>query len=461
MFTTLLLSTGLAAGQPPAQIYYPPPAGYTNRSPVVYPVSQPVPMAIPNALPVAQPMPMVQAPMGMPPTAQPVPMTGAPVNPLAVEQIKDDKEEAPAPTKYLLERSLAETRLGQIMSNRGIVIYGWTAGSYNVSSASGSDVPVQMNDRANEFLLNQNWLHAEKTIDTSKSEFQFGWVMDWILPGSDYRTTLPRGIWNDQLTANNGGPNLYGIDPFQFYVQAFLPNLGPKGTKLIVGRFATHCGYELVQQPDTPFVSRSYLFQYDPFTHTGAWAVSQLNDNWTVGVGAATGSDTFIDPANRFTGLFQLKWAPPEGKTSLLLNAVVTNPRYDQAEAFPFYNYYGFTLTHKLGEKLSYVMDAGYGHIYDVPDVGFADWYGAANYLFYAHTDKVTSILRTEVFNDTTGFRTGFEGLYTEVTYGIAWKPCDSLIIRPHVRFDYNNQTAPFEGSPRLYTGAIECIIRW
>jgi hypothetical protein len=372
----------------------------------------------------------------------------------------EEEEEEEEAEKYFLERTLAQTRLGQIMENRGITVYGWTAMSYNVSTVSGSNLPEAMADRANEFLLNQNWLHVEKALDTEKNEFQLGWSTDWILPGSDYRFTLPRGLWNDQLTDNNGGPELYGIDPFQFYAQAWLPGIGD-GTKVILGRFATHVGYELVQQVDTPFVSRSYMFEYDPFTHTGIWATTNLGDNWVVGNGLATGIDTFIDPANRLTYLGQLKWAPKDGDSTAALNVVVTNPEFDTSESFPFYNFYNLLVTHSFNDKLSYVLDAGFAHMDNTPDIGTTTWYGAANYLIYNHTDNVVSTLRAEVFEDTDGFRTGFEGLYTEVTYGIGWKPVPGFLIRPSVRYDYNGDSRPFEGDHHLWAGFLEAIVRW
>jgi hypothetical protein len=387
-----------------------------------------------------------------------------PDDPSTVETIKTEQDEPPTPTKYLLERSLAETRLGELFTNRGITIYGWTQMSYNISTASQTNVPRTLDDRANMFLMNQNFLVVEKTIDTSQQEFQWGWAMNWILPGSDARYTVIRGLWDNQLRQKNGSPINYPIDPYQFYAQAFLPGIG-QGTVVKFGRFATHCGYEVVQGVDTPFVSRSYMFQYNPFTHTGVWATTQLNDTWAISYGAATGSDTFLDPANRLTFLGQMKWASKEGQTTILLNVVVTNPKYDTKEAFPFYNYYGWVLTHKLSDKLTYVADAAYSHISNAPlpdgRSGFADWYGVANYFIYAHTDKLASTVRVELFNDTTGFRTGSKGLYTEATYGIAWKPLPGLILRPSVRYDYNGTSRPFEGDHHLWTGTMECIIRW
>ena len=442
MFTSLLLTTTLAAGQQPAPAYpYPPLVRTAAQPPATLPPAPP---------PGGQPMPMPKGDAD-----------GPPGNPDTVEAIKTDKAEPPAPTKYLLEKSLAETRLGNLLDDRGIRIYGWTEMSFNGSTARSSNAPVFMIDRANEFLLNQNYLVVEKTLDASKKEFQWGWAVNWILPGSDARTTVVRGLWDDQLRRKNGGPVNYPIDPYQFYGQFYLPNLGSEGTTVKVGRFNTHCSYEVVQAVDTPFVSRSYLFQYNPFTHTGVWATTPLNDTWTASYGLATGSDTFIDPANRATFIGQLKWAPPEGKTSILFNTVITKPRYDAAEAFAFYNYYGLVLTHKFTDKLTYVLDAAFSHINGVPGIGSTNWYGAANYFMYAHTDKLTSTFRAEAFEDTDGFRTGSRGLYQEYTYGLTWKPINSLLVRPSVRYDYNVDSRPFEGKRDLFTATIDLIVRW
>lgn len=435
MFTSLLLTASLTGGQPPAN--YDPPG------------------SLPGVTAVGQPAQLPKVPETPKKDVEPK---------KEAEPAKEDekKEDEPKPpTKYFFEKSIAETRLGDILTSRGITVYGWTEMSYNASTASKTNAPVFMIDRANQFLLNQNYLVVEKTLDTSKKEFQLGWRTDFILPGSDYRTTLPRGIWNDQLTSNNGGPQLYGIDPYQFYAQAYLPNLGGEGTTVKLGRFATHCNFELVQAVDTPFVSRSYLFQYNPFTHTGVYATTPLNDTWTVGYGAALGADNFIDPANQLTFLGSLKWAPKDGKTSIILNAVITNPQYNAAEAYNFYNVYEMILTHKFNDKLTYVLDAAYSHMDDAPGIGFTQWYGAANYLIYAHNDTVTSTLRAEVFNDQQGYRTGFAGLYTELTYGVAVKACDGLIIRPSVRYDNNSKTNVWEGNQNLFTATLDVILRW
>lgn len=411
------------------------------------------------------------APMPLPATTQTPPVVVAPAAPAiqaappgATYTFVDApaEEAAPAPTKYFVQSLLEDKLLGEGYKNSGFNIYGWTQMSYTFSSANRSNLPTTFNDRADQFQLNQNYLVVEKHVDTSKSEFQLGFELDFILPGTDARFTLPRGLWNDQLTQGpNGGPKQYPIDMYQFFAEAFLPGVGPNGTVVKVGRFATHCSYELVQGALTPFLSRSYGFQYNPFTHTGIWATTQLNDNWTVSNGVATGSDTFIDPANRATYLGQVKWAPKDGNNSVLLNAVITDPSFDVGEAFAFYNTYNVQWTHKFNDNLSYVADATYSNIRNVPGIGATDWYGVVNYLFWKHNDCFTSNFRAEYFEDSDGFRTGSAGTYQAYTYGMTYTPADWLLIRPFARFDYNSDSRPFEGRRELYTGGIDLIVRW
>ena len=368
---------------------------------------------------------------------------------------------AAAATRWPLMRAAQGTWLGALLDDNRTTVYGWTEFSFTTGTARGSNLPVPFVDRPNEFLLNQNYLHVERTLDTARREYQWGFVGEVILPGSDYRSSLARGLANRQFESDAGGPQLVGIDPYQFYLQTFLPDLGPRGTKVVAGRFATHIGYELMQGVDTPFVSRSYLFQYNPFSHAGVWATSQLTDAWAVGNGLAAGSDTVFDTASRLTYLGQVRWAPPAGRTAVTLNAVVSNPRFDVGEAFAFYNVYELILTRRLSDRLTYAADVTYSHVAGVPHVGFTDWYGAAQYLTYQLSPTLSSTARAELFDDPTGYRTGSAGLYTAATAGLAWKPLPELLVRPGVRYDHNNQSRPFEGKPDLFTAVLDVIVRW
>ena len=75
------------------------------------------------------------------------------------------------------------------------------------------------------------------------------------------------------------------------------------------------------------------------------------------------------------------------------------------------------------------------------------------------------------MFEDTNGIRTGFDGLYTAVTYGMTYKPMPWFYIMPEVRYDHNNGSGvstvdgttagPWDGKRDLFTAAIGFIARW
>jgi len=445
MFTQLFMTAALVSGQAPPATY--PPASAPMARPVLQAMPQNVPMAMPAP---SAPAPSMSVPAPMPAAADATPAEAP-------------KEEPPAtpPTVYALEKALTGTSLGTLLDKRGIKINGWVELSYNAGTASDQNNPVFMTDTANGFQMNQHFLSINKSVDTSKKEVQYGFGVDLILPGTDARTTLVRGLFDGQVTNPNHAPKLYPIDPYQIYGTVFLPNAGPQGTTVKVGRFATHLEYEVVQAPDTPFITRSLLFQYNPFTHTGFYATMPLSDNWTISNGLATGNDVFIDQAAQPTYIGQLKYAPKDGKTQVLLGTSITNPRYNERLSFNQYNVYNLQVIQKLTDKLTYVLDTAFSHEDNIPDVGSANWYGAVQYLNYQHTEKLASNFRFELFEDSKGVRTGSAGLYTGVTYGVTYKPIDSVIVRPSVLYMNNNRNAHFEGNQNLVTASLDVILRY
>ena len=156
-----------------------------------------------------------------------------------------------------------------------------------------------------------------------------------------------------------------------------------------------------------------------------------------------------------------MAWAPKESKTTVGLNVVITDPSFDTARNFAYYNVYNLQLTHKITDKLTYVADSTYSHIENAPNTGFAEWYGLANYLLYDVNDKLQAKTRVELFNDEQGYRTGTSGLYTAVTAGLTWKPTPWLWVMPEVRYDHNSDGRPFEGNDDMFTATIGAILRW
>lgn len=339
-------------------------------------------------------------------------------------------------------------------------IVGWTEMSYTASSAHGDQLPMGFNYKANEFLLQQTWLRIERAVDPKASEPTFGFRSETNLIGSDYRFSVIRGLWDGQLTADNGSPNLYGIDPVQFYGEAYFPDIG-RGLNVKVGRFYSPWGVESLDATATPLASRSYTFIYDPFTHTGLLTTYALSDSVSVQNGIVLGCDVFIDPADSPTYVGDIKWEPPGGTDTLLLVAILGSGRYNQSQSFNNQQILSAVWKHKLNDQWNYSLDALYGFQNNIPGAGFADWFGIVNYLTRTWTPNCSSTTRLEFFDDTEGTRTGSKGLYTAITGGINVRPINNLTLRPELRYDHNSESQPFHGKADLFTATLDIIVHW
>jgi hypothetical protein len=368
---------------------------------------------------------------------------------------------APAPDRFLLMKALQGTWEGWCLDSERMQVTGWMDMSYTASSDRTSNLPMGFNYRANEFLLQQNWIRFERQVVTSgTTEPTFGFRSDWILPGSDYRFTLARGIFNSQLTAENGQPALYGIDPIQFYAEANFPTIG-QGLDVKLGRFFALYGIESNAAVDNAMWSHAYTFIYDPFTHTGGVATLKVTDAWTIQAGLVTGSDMFIGPEANPTFIGSIKWAPPNGRDSVVFNVILGNGRFDQTHDFHNPEIFDLVYVHKLNPRLTYSFEGLFGFTDNVPDIGTAYWFGLISYLSYDLSPRLTGNARLEFFDDAQGQRTGFEGLYTAFTAGLNFHPRKDIILRPELRYDFNPDSRPFENHHGLFTAGGDLILRW
>ncbi len=386
--------------------------------------------------------------------------------PNAAEQAEESTpSSAAAPERWLLMHSLQGTWPGWCLDESKITISGWTEVSYNASSAHSENLPMGFVYRANEAALQQNWLRIERAVDQSATTPTWGFRSDTILPGIDYRFTLPRGIWNDQLTArtvfpDSTKPAIYGIDPIQFYAEAYFPTVAA-GMDVKFGRVFCQYGVEANDAPSNALMSHAYTFIYDPFTHTGLMTTIKLTSAWSIQAGVMLGSDVFIDPADRFTGMGSVKWAPPDGRDSILLSFIVGPGRFEQKRNFNNPDIIDLVYTHKCNDRLTYSFESLAGYQANVPDIGEAHWLGVLNYLTYQFTPELSGTMRLELFDDEQGQRTGFKGLYTAITAGLSFKLRKDIIIRPELRYDDNGKSKPFEDRHQLFTAATDVILRW
>lgn len=366
----------------------------------------------------------------------------------------------PAPERWPLMRELQGTYPGWLLDGNRLSFNGWVEAAFTASSNAHDQLPMGFNYRANEINVQQAWLRFDRSVVTSgTTEPTFGFRVD-AFAGLDYRFTIARGLFDSQLTDNQGEPATYGVDPVQFYAEAYVPTVG-RGLDVKLGRFFAIFGVESIDTTQNVFASHSYTFIYNPFTHTGALAALKLTDAWTVQAGLTTGSDVFFDAAAAPTFIGGAKWAPPDGRDSVALFTILGPGRFDATENFNNLQVFDLVYTHKFSARLNYTLDALFAFQTDVPNLGIITEYGLVQYVTCQLAPKLSASGRLEFFDDVQGQRTGFAGLYTAVTAGLTYRPCKELALRPELRFDTNGESRPFEGKHGVVTAALDAVIRY
>ncbi len=411
----------------------------------------------------------------------------APIRPIPEQPKEAPTEPAPSPPdRWFLMQELQGTWLGNLLDDNRTQLYGWTSFSYTASSDRVSNLPMVFNDRANAFLLQQFWTRLERAVVTSgTSEPTFGYRLDGLY-GSDYRWTLMRGLLNNQLLNSQGNQNLYGFDPIEFYVNAYVPNLF-QGTEFRAGRMYNPWGYESLEAVGTPFRSRSYTFNNTPFTIMGVGAFMTFSSQWSAAVVLANGDDVFVGPAEEGRVFAYIKWSGPANQDTVTLGTTLGRGKFNTGQPFApatvslafepagqnNFNSFDLVWSHTFTRQWSYVLETQYSYQTCVPAnvpggiirpgvlSGTAHWVSAVHYLICEVTSRFRFVFRYETFDDVDGQRTGFVGVDNNFTVGGNWYWNKSIIVRPEIRYDVNTNGQVYEGHPDLLTASIGMIVRW
>lgn len=324
-----------------------------------------------------------------------------------------------------------------LASEPGWKVEGWVQGDYTASSARRSNLPAGFNRFADDGHLHQAWLsldHAHVHAD--------------LYVGTDYFFTRARGLFASQTAE-------LGFDPLQFYLKGHVRSIG-RGTDLQLGRFSSPIGAEYNAGPSNALPSHSYSFIYDPFTHTGLYASTALDDRWTLLNGLVTGSDIYVDPAMRATFLNGVRYVDPkDARKSAQFMTILGPARFDADHGFNHIDVLDLVVTYPLSKRLLFTGHTVYGWVDD------ADWLGVVPYLTYTFDDRLAGTVRLERFDDDEGNRTGFAGVYQSATFGLSWKAEKWLTVRPELRFDAHDGGAPFDGRDHLSTAVLDVIAHW
>jgi len=378
---------------------------------------------------------------------------------------------------YPLEKALGADKLG-----KDIHLYGWVNPSYNVSSSPYSNVPLSYDFVANKAEMDQSVIVFEKQPDTVQTDHQDIGFRFVGLYGTDYRYTMMKGVFSDQLLKYN---RLYGFDPVEMYGMIYYPKVA-EGMVLRIGRYISPPDIEAQLTPDNYLFTHSLMFTVDPYTFMGINPMIRLSKQWEIMAQIHAGNDTAVwsNSAQANVGLLA-RWASLDGKDGIWggVNSIGSGKVVDQHDNL---QQLVATWGHKFNEKI-HMMTEGYymweydgnvgGTAVDGPAQfgtgggagaflpGKSDATGLVNYFQILTSPKDYISIRNDFLNDPRGYRTGYATAYSSHTIGYCRFITPMIMFRPEVRYEhaYADNVTPYNAGTRRdqWTISADLIFRF
>ena len=324
-----------------------------------------------------------------------------------------------------------------IFSIGGFDLTGHVDVGYSRLSGSGKFVSG-INDRVFDFDRNRTSLQAIDLQLANTPDNGFGGLVD-ITIGKDADTIAAYGTIDRTRGPAAGVKKRF--DATQAYAY-----FGAAPFSIIVGKFVTNSGAEVIKSDGDTNFSRSILFGYAiPFTHTGVRATYKVNDQLTVLGGVNQGWDAFKDTNSDKTIELGVVLTPSEAVsvTGSIYSGKERVTNYPKSDANGTRNLLDLVGSVKITEQLTFVANYDYGtQESGSASGGKAKWQGIAGYLNYQFNDQWRLSLRGEYFDDKDGYRTGLVQKWKEATLTVAYLPTKNIEVRGEVRADRSNQFA-------------------
>ena len=322
------------------------------------------------------------------------------------------------------------------------------AGYQNFSSGSGKFIS---NTNARVFDFDRNALNLQNLeLQLAKiPENGFGGMLD-VTIGTDADTIAAYGTIDKNRGPANGVNKKFDVTQLHLHYGA-----GP--FSMIVGKFVTSAGAEVIKSPSNTNFSRGILFGYAiPFTHTGLRATYKVSDALSLIGGVNQGWDAVQDTNSSKTIELGASINPVKEFTlaAMLHNGkerILNYPDAARAAALDgTRNLVDIVATYNVTEKLTLVLNYDNAYQQNATLIsgatGTAKWDGWAGYVNYMINDQWKVSLRGERFNDKDGYRTTVQAgatsgqIWKEATFTVAYMPVKNVELRGEVRFDRSDQ---------------------
>lgn len=312
--------------------------------------------------------------------------------------------------------------------------------SYNFNRPDGGINTGRAFDiRDNNFSLNLAKITLGKSVDLSspvgfKLDLGFGQTIDIV-----------------------NGPNPTGGDASRHILQAYASYDVPIGKGLLVdfGKFTTPAGSEVIETKDNYNYTRSYLFGFGPYYHTGFRAKYGISDKVSVTGFLINGWDSVVDNNT--------------GKTVGVSVGITPTSRFSWTQTYlggaeqagdnkPKRHFSDTVVSFIATDKLTLLANYAYGADQFVSGQK-GHWQGLAAYFKYAFDKHFAFSPRFEVFDDNDGFRTGTRQTLKGLTFTQEIKFVDNLITRVEYRRDWSSADYFSKSYGRLVRGQNTLLV--
>ena len=225
-----------------------------------------------------------------------------------------------------------------------------------------------------------------------------------------------------------------------------------------VGHFYTIIGWEVVTAPDNFFYSHAYtMYNSEPFTHTGALATYNVNDCVTAYGGYVFGWDSgFEDNGDAFLGGLSVALSDDLTVTYATVAGRFADDRITTEQGYM----HSIVADLALTDNLQYIFQSDYLDTEDYTGATVRESFGINNYLIYTLNDCWATGARFEWYNQEGVFSpVGQDDDIYALTFGVNYKPHANVIVRPEIRFDWDDaQVAGLDEGEDQTTFGIDTI---
>ena len=256
-----------------------------------------------------------------------------------------------------------------------------------------------------------------------------------------FRSDLSFGFSSPKTNKSTGTNGASTDDDFDLqigYVQYNAP-IG-KGLLIDFGKFATHVGAEVMDGYDgwNYTFSRSFLFNYGPFTHTGIRMQYALSD--TVGVLGmiSNGQDNQTD-TNSAKGVGgQVSWTPLDSIALFFNYFGSAEPQTGNTNnTKDFRNFYDIVADIGVSKNIFLNLNLLYGSEDNANGINLdAEWWGFSGVVRYDVNKWLSLNFRGEVFDDKDGFRSSTTQKLTAFTFTPEVRVSNNMVVRAEYRHD-------------------------